>query len=78
MYHANVSNYKISVTDLNNGEINFYLNAKRVMDEYSVSHSTLYRALSGKKCLSIASKYKFERVRIQVESSDEDDYTLDC
>ena len=74
MFHPNASTYKISVTDLKTGDMNPYLNAKRVMNEYSVTHSTLYRALAGKKCKSIDSKYKFERVKIEVESSDDEDY----
>ncbi len=66
MFNPNRSNYKLMVIHNKTGEVRKFLNARDLMNEYNITHSTLYRCLSGVKSKKFDEEYKFIRCRVKV------------
>ena len=66
MFHANKSNYKYLVVNIESGVTNKYLNGRDMFNEIGVSSSTFHRILSGKPTRKYK-QYKFMKCRIPVD-----------
>jgi hypothetical protein len=58
---------------LNNktGKSKMYLNSKAIIDEYNISHATLFRCLGGYKSRKYDKDFKFIRIGIPVDQPTE-------
>jgi len=67
MWHANRKTFKFMVLNNKTGVTKKYLNSKAVMEEYGISHATLFRCLGGYKSRKYDKDFKFIRTSIPVD-----------
>ena len=71
MWHPNSKTFKFLVLNNKTGKSKMYLNSKAIIDEYNISHATLFRCLGGYKSRKYDKDFKFIRTSIPVDQPTE-------
>jgi len=69
MWHANRKTFKFMVLNNQTGKTKMYLNTKAIIEEYGISHATLFRCLGGYKSRKYDKEFKFIRIALPVDQS---------